>query len=65
MARIPAKSPSRKSSRWSVARGGNKLGRLRSLLVGDQRGVESLPENNPRRQPTLIRLRFLEQEAVL
>jgi hypothetical protein len=48
--------------RWAAAQGGNRLTRLHSLLVGDQKAVETLPPSDPRRPPSLPRLRFLEME---
>jgi hypothetical protein len=47
--------------RWAAAQGGNRLTRLHSLLVGDQRVVESLPPGSPRRTPILPCVRFLKE----
>jgi hypothetical protein len=38
--------------RWAAAQGGNRLTRLHSLLVGDQRVAEILPPDDPRRTPS-------------
>jgi hypothetical protein len=46
--------------RWAAVQGGNRLTRLHSLLVGDAARLNTLPENDPRRRPTLPRVRFLE-----
>jgi hypothetical protein len=49
--------------RWASFQGGNRLDRLHQLLVGDAARLNTLPENDPRRRPTLPRLRFLEGGA--
>jgi hypothetical protein len=54
----PSRNNPRKR-RWS-AKGGNRLDRLTSALVGDQHRVDALPPTSPRKVPTLPRLHFLE-----
>jgi hypothetical protein len=51
--------PTKRQARWAAAQGGNRLTRLHSLLVGDQKAVETLPPDDPRRTPTLVKLRFM------
>ena len=53
----------RKSLRWAAAAGGNRLDRLHQLLIGDQNHVASLAEDDPRRRPTVARVRFLERAS--
>ena len=52
----------RDQQRWAAAIGGNRLGRLQALLVGDANTVQHLPDDSPRKTPTRPRLRCLEQE---
>ncbi len=59
---LPAKSPPRKC-RWAVARGGNRLSRLRQILVAEERRVAALAVGDPRRRPTMPRLRWLLEPA--
>jgi hypothetical protein len=50
-----------KPRRWAAAVGGNRLDRLRALVIGDERSRETLPADHPRRRPTRPRLAWLER----
>ncbi len=49
--------------RWTAAEGGNRLSLLHQLLVADRNHVDSLPEADPRRRPSVARVRFLERAS--
>jgi len=50
----------RRNQHWAAAMGGNRLDGLRQLLAGDANALARLPENHPRRRPTLARVAWLE-----
>lgn len=52
----------RRHRRWGASAGGNRIGKLTALLIGEQNLVNHLPEDDPRRRPTLPRVSFLEVE---
>jgi hypothetical protein len=65
MSDLPSRAPRRKRphhTTWPVTRGGSRLNKLKSALVGDQNAVDALATDNPRRQVSLARVRFLEVE---
>jgi hypothetical protein len=61
---IEQPSSRRKRRHYRTARGGSRLNRLKSGLVGDQNRVDALAPDHPRRRPTLPVLHFLDEEEV-
>jgi hypothetical protein len=50
----------RRRRAWTAARGGNRTHGLHQAVIGDDKTVAHLPEDSPRRKPTVAHVEFLE-----
>jgi hypothetical protein len=58
----PVKTTKRSRGAWAAVAGGNRLGKLRQLLVGDANTLSHLGPEHPRRHVSLPPVRFLRPE---
>jgi hypothetical protein len=61
---VSSTRPRRQSRPRTVAQGGNRLDRLHQLLVADRNHLDSLPEDHPRRRPTVAGVAWLVREML-
>jgi hypothetical protein len=58
MSKVTRATPRNKSRRWEAAMGGDRLSPIQKLLAGERNTLAALPEDHPRRRPTLAQLQF-------
>jgi len=63
MKRVESPHRRRKYRRWAVTQGGNRITKIKALLVGDRNVIDSLPPDHPRRRVSLPVLRFPKEEV--
>jgi hypothetical protein len=64
MQKIQSPPVRRKRRRWNALVGGNRLTNFKRELTGDRNTLDPLPDDHPRRKPTLPVLHFLEDDEV-